>query len=157
MVFDLNRMKLVAVVLLGVICTTSFAQAQSSTHTQGRVAGKANKLRPTLPLMNAQRGRKLFAEKGCAVCHSVNGVGAQIGPPLDMANMPLPMDPFGFVARMWRGAAAMALMQEDIFGDVIRLTGQDLVDLVAFAYDEEEQKKLTQDQIPKKLRDLIPR
>ncbi len=145
-----------AILVLALVLPFSTAQAQSTSNTQVQMTGKGNKLRPTLPAMNAQRGRKLFAEKGCVVCHSVNGVGAIIGPPLDTANMPLPMDAFGFIARMWRGAPAMALMQEDIFGDIIDLTGQDLVDLVAFAYDEEEQKKLTKDQIPQKIRDILP-
>lgn len=132
------------------------ANAQSTLGTLIQPAAKSDKLRPTLPAMNARRGRKLFAEKGCVVCHSINGVGGHIGPPLDTANMPLPMDPFGFIARMWRGSAAMALMQEEVFGDVIDLSGQDLVDLVAFAYDLEEQKKLTEDQIPKRLKNILP-
>ncbi len=51
-----------------------------------------------MPQMNSARGRKLFANKGCVVCHSVNGVG---GPAtaMDATTMHLPMNPFEFAAR----------------------------------------------------------
>jgi len=156
MMFDKSRTVRTALFLCALTISLTPSHAQNVYAAQVTLAAKENKLRPALPAMNAQRGRKLFATKGCVVCHSVNGVGANIGPPLDTATMPLPMDAFGFIARMWRGAAAMSLMQEDIFGDVIDLSGQDLVDLVAFAYDEEEQKKLTEDQIPQRLKKLLP-
>ncbi|MBL4756525.1 MAG: c-type cytochrome [Rhizobiales bacterium] len=93
-----------------------------------------------VPAMDAENGRKLFAETGCIVCHSVNGVGGDIGPSLNAADMPSPMNTFEFAARMWRGAAAMTSMQEDLLGGVIDLTGQDLADLIAFAHDIDEQK-----------------
>ena len=88
-----------------------------------------------LPPMDSGRGRVLFAEKGCVVCHSVNGVGVEIGPSLDASDMPSPMNAFEFAARMWRGAAAMTAMQEEAMGGVIDLTGQELADLIAFAHD----------------------
>lgn len=69
--------------------------------------------------------------------------------------MPSPMNAFEFAARMWRGAPAMVQLQEDVLGDVITLTGQDLADMVAFAHDEAEQQNLSSDQIPQKFRDLI--
>jgi len=154
-----NKSPILWTVLL--ILTLGFSNmatyAQGKSGMQNKPAVKANKLRPAFPAMNARRGRKLFATKGCAVCHSINGVGGHIGPPLDWSNMPRPLDAFGFLARMWRGAASMSVMQEEVFGDVIKLTGQDLVDLVAFAHDAEEQKKLTEDQIPQKLRNILPK
>ena len=151
-----NRAVRAAIVLMILVFSAPASSAQSTPGMQDKPAVKTSKLRPALPPMNARRGRKLFAEKGCAVCHSINGVGGHIGPSLDWSNMPEPMDAFGFIARMWRGAPSMALMQEDIFGDIIALTGQDLVDLVAFAHDPEEQKKLTKDQIPQRLRNILP-
>ncbi len=105
-----------------------------------------------LPPMDPARGRKLFAEKGCVACHSVNGVGVDIGPSLNAADMPSPMNAFEFAARMWRGAAAMTAMQEEELGGVISLTGQELADLIAFAHDAEEQKKLEESQIPDNIR-----
>ncbi len=108
-----------------------------------------------LPPMDAGRGRALFLNKGCVICHSVNGVGGEIGPSLNAAEMPSPMNAFEFAARMWRGASAMTVMQEEELGGVISLTGQELADLVAFAHDAEEQEKLTQSQIPEQFRDKL--
>lgn len=100
------------------------------------------------PPMEAHRGRTVFVKKGCVVCHAVNKVGGDIGPSLDAANMPKPMNAFEFAARMWRGAEAMAAMQQEEFGEVISLDGQELADLIAFAHDAEEQKKLSVSEIP---------
>ncbi len=109
-----------------------------------------------LPPMNSARGRALFMEKGCIACHSVNGVGGDVGPALNAADMPEPMNAFDFAARMWRGAGAMIAMQEDEqFGGQIELSGQDIADLVAFAHDESEQAEIEADQIPEKYRAMI--
>ncbi len=109
-----------------------------------------------LPPMNSERGRQLFLDKGCIACHAVNGVGGEIGPALDAAALPQPMNAFEFAARMWRGASAMIAMQQDEqFGGQIELTGQDIADLVAFAHDENEQAELTTDQIPEKFKSMI--
>ena len=103
--------------------------------------------------MDSGRGRALFLNKGCVICHSVNGVGAEIGPSLNAADMPTPMNVFEFAARMWRGASAMAVMQEYELGGIISLTGQELADLIAFAHNAEEQAKLTESQIPEQFRE----
>ncbi len=108
-----------------------------------------------VPKMDAARGRKLFAETGCVVCHSVNKVGGEVGPSLNAGDLPSPMNAFEFAARMWRGAAAMTAMQEEAFGEVISLSGRDLADLIAFAHDNKEQKKLTENQVPKKFREMM--
>ena len=108
-----------------------------------------------MPVMNPERGRKLFAEKGCVVCHSINGVGGEDAPPLDAENMPLPMNPFEFAARMWRGAGAMVVLQEEELGGQIELTGQELTDIIAFVHDPEEQKKFSEDDIPAEIRELM--
>lgn len=108
-----------------------------------------------LPPMDSGRGRVLFLEKGCVACHAVNGVGGDVGPTLDAADMPEPMNAFEFAARMWRGAAAMTAMQEAQFGEVVALDGQELADIIAFAHDEAEQSKLTAEQIPKRYRDAL--
>jgi hypothetical protein len=110
-----------------------------------------------LPPMNSERGREIFLEKGCIVCHSVNGIGGNIGPSLNASDMPEPMNAFEFAARMWRGAPVMAEMQEDLLGDMIDLTGQDLADIVAFTHDEAEQREISMSQVPGKYRDLIAR
>ncbi len=106
-----------------------------------------------LPAMDAARGRQLFVNKGCVMCHSVNGVGTEIGPSLNAADMPFPMNILEFAARMWRGASTMTAMQEERLGGVISLTGQELADLIAFAHDAAEQERLTESQIPERFRD----
>ncbi len=108
-----------------------------------------------LPPMNSHRGRELFLDKGCVVCHSVNDVGGTVGPALNAADMPQPMNAFEFAARMWRGAPSMVQMQQDLLGEAISLSGQDLADLVAFAHDEAEQRELKAEQIPMHYRNLI--
>ena len=109
-----------------------------------------------LPPMSSERGRTVFLEKGCVACHSINGVGGDVGPALNAADMPVPMNAFEFAARMWRGANAMITLQEDEqFGGQIELSGQELADLVAFAHDEDEQAELAADQIPEKYRAMI--
>jgi mono/diheme cytochrome c family protein len=131
------------------------AVEEMSPEQLDRMIGFMQDIGLAVPPMNAARGRELYTSTGCVVCHSVNGVGGEIGPSLDAANMPSPMNAFEFAARMWRGAAAMTAMQEDLLGGVINLTGQDLADLVAFAHDVDEQNKLTNDQIPEQYRELL--
>lgn len=110
-----------------------------------------------LPPMSSHRGRELFLEKGCVACHSVNGVGGEVGPTLDAGDMPSPMNAFEFAARMWRGAPSMVLMQEEEFGEFISLTGEELADLIAFFHDTDEQKELTTDQIPERYLEILAR
>lgn len=101
-----------------------------------------------MPIMNSERGRLLFASKGCVVCHSVNGVGGTDAPALDASTMAGPMNPFEFVARMWRGAPAMIAMQFAELGHQIQFTGQELADIIAFAHDPSEQEEFSADDIP---------
>jgi mono/diheme cytochrome c family protein len=131
------------------------AMEEVSAEDMRRVMGLMTDIGLALPPMDSHRGRELFLDKGCVVCHSVNQVGGAVGPSLNAAEMPEPMNAFEFAARMWRGAPAMAQMQQDLLGKVINLSGQDLADLVAFAHDETEQRELKAEQIPAPYRDLI--
>lgn len=108
-----------------------------------------------LPPMNSARGRDVFMNKGCIVCHQINGVGGAIGPSFNANDMPDPMNSFEFAARMWRGAPAMAAMQEDLFGEMINLTGQELADIIAFVHDGRLQAALTDEAVPERFRDMI--
>ena len=108
-----------------------------------------------VPTMDSQRGAETFMEKGCIVCHAVNGVGGEIGPAFDAAEMPQPMNAFEFAARMWRGAPAMAQMQEDLMGEMIALDGQQLADIVAFVHDGDAQSEISLGDVPEEFRDLI--
>lgn len=108
-----------------------------------------------MPSMNPARGRELFARKGCVVCHSVNGIGGKDAPPLDASTMPRLMNPFEFTAKMWRGAEAMIYLQREELGEKIEFTGDDLVDIIAFVHNIQEQKKFSEEDIPPGIEKLM--
>ena len=108
-----------------------------------------------LPEMNAEAGRRLFAAKGCVVCHSINGVGGTDAPMLDAEFMDTPMNPFEFAARMWRGAEAMVELQRDELGEVIELNGEELAAIIAFVHDADEQKKFAAADIPEEIEAMM--
>lgn len=117
------------------------------------VAGNAAAEEPvgrtfSLPVPDAERGRTLFVNKGCVICHSVNGVGGQAGPALDASEPAGVFDPLDFAARMWRGAEAMLALQETEFGYQIELSGSDIADLAAFAESHLQQQDFSEDEIP---------
>ena len=106
-----------------------------------------------LPAVDSERGRQLFITKGCVYCHSVNGIGGKAAPPLDSdAEQPM-VNLTDFAARMWSGAPSMIELQEMDLGYQIRLSGDDLAHLAAFANDPAEQKKLTEEQVPELMRE----
>ena len=119
-------------------------------HPMGRKGGLL------MPMMNPARGRKVFAAKGCVVCHQLNGVGGDHGPSLDMSEMG-PMNPFEFAAKMWRGAATMVALQDEELGGQIELTGQDLADIIAFVHSPDEIAKFSVRDIPHKVLDVLKR
>ncbi|WP_209012001.1 c-type cytochrome [Roseibium aggregatum] len=108
-----------------------------------------------MPHMDPARGRVLFASKGCVVCHAINGVGGEDAPALDADTMPLPMNPFEFSAKMWRGAEAMVAMQREELGAPIELSGQELADIIAFVHDAPEQKTFSVSDIPDSIKALM--
>ncbi len=108
-----------------------------------------------IPQMNPIRGKQLFASKGCVVCHSINGVGGEDAPALDASTMPLPMNPFEFAARMWRGAEAMVAMQRDELGAPIELDGSELADIIAFVHDADVQAEFSEEDIPERIEELM--
>lgn len=121
----------------------------------GSMGGMMGEGMLAMPEMDPARGRKVFAEKGCVVCHSINGIGGEDAPALDATTMRPMMNPFEFAAKMWDGAEAMVYMQRDELGEPIQLTGQDLADIVAFVHSHAEQAKFTEDDVPERIRELI--
>lgn len=108
-----------------------------------------------IPSMNAENGRKLFASKGCVVCHSINGIGGKDARALDAATMPGQMNPFDFAAKMWQGAPVMVLLQRKELGEQTQLTGQELADIIAFVHSGDEQRKFSEDDFPPKIKELL--
>lgn len=141
---------------LAFVCFSSLAAAAcgqaADTET---VAEGAHGLELISRDVDSSTGRALFIEKGCVICHSVNGVGGKAAPPMDAAIGAPPIDTLDFAARMWRGAPAMIELQSIELGYTIYLTADEIADLAAFAADREEQKLLAIDQVPEDMRDSL--
>ncbi|MFQ5983973.1 MAG: c-type cytochrome [Alphaproteobacteria bacterium] len=156
---------LLAAVLVGVLLTASAAAHEEKSKDQAvekttssrheEALPRRQPWRLLMPRMDSARGRKLFAAKGCVICHAVNGVGGHDAPPLDAHTMGPMMNPFEFAAKMWRGAAAMIVLQEEAMGVQILFTGDELADIIAFAHDDEEQHKFSEADIPPQIMPLI--
>ena len=105
-----------------------------------------------IPVPDAERGRYLFAAKGCVICHSVNGVGGEAGPALDAPGYDGEIDPLDFAARMWRGAVAMSALQSLELGYQIDLSGGEIADIAAFVASEEHRGMFSEDDVPEIIR-----
>ena len=103
-------------------------------------------------MANPDTGRALFVEKGCVICHAVNGTGGKAAPPLDAPFGAAVTDPLEFAARMWLGAPAMIELQSVELGYTIYLTADEIADLAAFAADRAAQKALTVESVPENIR-----
>ena len=141
----------------------SLAAALSLLWVAGPIESRAKAIKqetpPTqgiaLPFVDADRGRQLFVIKGCVICHAINDVGGKAGPALDAESTGPYVDIFDFAARMWRGAAAMVVLQEMEFGYQIDLTGEELADIAIFVADETAQSKFTERDIPEFIKDWM--
>ncbi len=109
------------------------------------------------PVMDPERGRELFAAKGCVVCHAVNEVGGRDAAPLDFDPGRGPVDPFQVAADMWAHAAHMIPMQEEELGYQIELTADELADIVAFLASPAEQRKFSEKDIPPNIMKILER
>ncbi|KJE36500.1 hypothetical protein UF64_04440 [Thalassospira sp. HJ] len=108
-----------------------------------------------MPEMNAERGKNLFAERGCVICHSVNNVGSDVATSLDASNMNVAREPFEFFARMWRGAHQMLALQQADLGYQIDFSGQDIADIFAFVQNSETQEDFTEEDLPDHIKEII--
>ena len=72
-----------------------------------------------------------------------------------LSTMAMPMNPFEFAARMWRGAEAMIYLQQEELGEQIEFTGAELADMIAFVHSAEEQQKFSEADIPPRIKDLM--
>ena len=112
-------------------------------------------VRLVMPLMNSQRGKKIFVDKGCVACHAINGVGGHDAPPMDAHKMEKLMNPFDFAAKMWNHAPAMIAAQEGAFGEQIFFTGEELADIIAFIHDDEAQHGFSEKDITAKVHKMM--
>ena len=108
-----------------------------------------------VPMVDAERGRRLFVTKGCVLCHAVNGAGGIAAPALDADGGDEQLDLMDFVVRMWDGAQAMIELQALELGYQIELTGEEIADLAAFAASPEAQRRFTMQAIPDAMHNWI--
>ncbi len=123
--------------------------AEAAKSTEQKIEGML------LPFMSPSKGRKLFASKGCVVCHAINGIGGEDAPPLDANTMPRIMNPFDFAAKMWRGAGTMIAVQQDELGEQIEFSGEELANIIAFVHSIDEQKKFSKADIPPRITKMM--
>ena len=136
--------------ILGLWCAAPIGMASA-----GEGATFAPPKTLVLPLVNIERGRRLFVNKGCVICHSINGIGGQAAAALDAEPGRTSIDILEFVARMLLGASAMLDLQARELGYQIGLIPQEIGDLAAFVYDPEAQAEFSYDEVPVPLQDWI--
>ena len=108
-----------------------------------------------LPMVDAEKGRRLFVTKGCVLCHAVNGIGGIAAPALDADGGGEQLDLMNFVVRMWNGAQAMIELQAFELGYQIELTGEEIGHLAAFASSPHAQRSFAMQDIPDTMRSWI--
>jgi len=82
------------------------------------------------PPGDRERGRQLFTEKRCIVCHQVNGVGGVVGPNLD--SVAARGSPIAVTAAMWNHGPAMVAIMRAKHVERPTFTGIELRDLLAY-------------------------
>jgi cytochrome c2 len=83
----------------------------------------------------AEAGRVVFIEKRCDQCHSVSGVGGQIGPDLSQVDRQWSMTEFA--AAMWNKLPKMVKVMGREGISVPQIGGGEMADLVAYLYSVE--------------------
>ncbi len=137
-------------ILMSLLVAVAAPPIASASHISGGGQGaKGHGPRLVMPMMDPDRGRKLFVSKGCVACHAVNGVGGHDAPAMDAHGMSGLVSPFDFAAKMWNHAPAMIQAQEDAMGEQITFTGDELADIIAFIHNDAAQHRFSE-------RDLTP-
>lgn len=138
-------------VFAGVVFTSTISNPGGNAFAQGAPVAPGL----VLPSMDPKNGKRLFASKGCVVCHQINGIGGTDAASLSAKTMAPVMNPFDFFAKMWLGAEPMIAMQRDELGHQIEFTGQDLADIVAFVHNGSVQQSFSEKDIPDKIKALM--
>ena len=131
------------------------SMSQASSQPEAKAASASPGLKLVIPDLDSARGKTLFVERYCVVCHSINGVGGVAAPALDAVTTDGQVDILDFAARMWRGSYAMVELQATEFAYQIELEGDEIGDLAAFAYDLEAQKTFSKDDVPAEVEQWI--
>jgi mono/diheme cytochrome c family protein len=133
------------------------AGGASAASAKSGPAGTDSGTKLVLPSVDPVKGKRLFVERGCVVCHSVNKVGGRAGPPLDAPAGARYVDLLDFMARMWRGAFAMIELQGMELGYQLDFSGAELGHIAAFLADSEMQKQFSERDVPDLIQDMFIR
>ncbi len=148
-------MKTMNRILSAAVVATSFALpalAGGLPTVNGAKTGFQLSPRLIFPPFDAALGRKVFAAKGCVVCHSVNGIGGTDGPNLSYGKYDTPVNAMEVASDLWEKADIMIPMQKAELGAQIILSPEELAGLIGFLASPEEQAKLSKADIPANIR-----
>lgn len=112
-------------------------------------------VRLAMPLPDPKRGMQLFANKGCVVCHAVNGIGGDHATAFEAHTMPQVVNPFDVAAKIWTMASAMIPAQKEELGHQVQFTGGELADIVAFLHDDATQHMFRQSMISADVKKML--
>ncbi|MGE5306542.1 MAG: c-type cytochrome [Alphaproteobacteria bacterium] len=84
------------------------------------------------PAQDPIAGSRVFGSKGCAKCHSINGIGSKIGP--DLAHTPGTRSFYDLAAAMWNHVPQMAKQMQKLGINRPALSPSETGDLIAFLY-----------------------
>jgi cytochrome c len=118
-------------------------------------AGQPPRVRLGMPIMDSEHGMRLFAGKGCVVCHAINGVGEHDAKNLDAHSTHPLISAFAFSADMWAIGRDMVEAQERALGHRFVFTGDELADIIAFVNDDDQQHRFTEADIPPEVKKLM--
>lgn len=76
------------------------------------------------------RGKQLFASKGCFRCHAIQGEGGKIGPDLGRTTHPHP--PIELVGMMWNHSPTMTAIMKAMGIERPTFEGNEMADLLAY-------------------------
>jgi mono/diheme cytochrome c family protein len=160
-VFSLAKSTALTALTLGVTLGVALGGFFALSSSDAIAAAADNKVIPltsglALPPLDPERGKMLFASKGCVDCHAVNGVGGTDAPAIDAGTMAPEMNPFDFVVKMWNHAPGMiAMQQSELGGQVTFKNGQELADIIAFLHDAKVQKTFSKQDLSAEMREHL--
>lgn len=87
---------------------------------------------PRGPTQNALAGSRVFGTKGCSECHSVRGMGGNVGP--DLGRVAEGRSFFGLASALWNHLPTMAATMRARGVRPTRLDAREAGDLIAFLF-----------------------
>lgn len=96
------------------------------------LAGAVLAQEPFGPTQNPLAGSTVFGEKGCIKCHSVNGLGGNLGP--DLGQITQRRSFFELAAEMWNHLPGMTARMQTLQIERPEMSPREVGDLIAFLF-----------------------